>query len=48
VNVVDANLTTRSKVNKEQLFQEKEPKKKKKCCWLGERKAIEEMVETIQ
>jgi hypothetical protein len=29
VNVVDVNVTTRSKVTKEQMFKDKKPKKKK-------------------
>ncbi len=32
VNVVDVNLTTRSKVTKEHVFKDRKPKKKKKCC----------------
>jgi hypothetical protein len=32
VNVVDVNVTTRSKVTKEEVFKDKEPRKAKKCC----------------
>ncbi len=41
VNVVDVNVTTRSKVIEEQVFKDRKPRKTKKCCWLGKRRAIE-------
>ncbi len=36
VNVVDANVTTRSKVIEKHVFKDGEPKKNKKCYKLGE------------
>jgi hypothetical protein len=32
VNVVDVNVTKRSKVTEEQVFKDREPRKNKDCC----------------
>jgi hypothetical protein len=41
VNVVDVNVTTRSKITKEHVFKDRNLKKNKKCCRLGKRRAVE-------
>jgi hypothetical protein len=49
VNVVDVNVTTRSKVIEEQLFKDREPRKVKSVPeWEKERRLNQFMVETIQ
>jgi hypothetical protein len=32
VNVVDGNVTTRSKATEEHVFKDRKPRKAKKCC----------------
>jgi len=41
VNVVDVNVTTRSKAIEKHVF--KRTKESKECCWLGERKMVEKV-----
>ncbi len=41
VNVVDVNVTTRSKVTEKHVFKDKEPRKAKNVYWLGEKIAVE-------
>ncbi len=49
MNVVDANVTTRSKIIEEQVFKDKEPKKTKNAAdWEKEKWLKKSMVETIQ
>jgi hypothetical protein len=49
VNVVDVNVTTRSKITKEQVFKDKEPRKTKSVTdWEKEKWLKKLMVETIQ
>jgi hypothetical protein len=48
-NVVDVNVTTRSKITKEQVFKDKEPRKTKSVTdWEKEKWLKKLMVETIQ
>ncbi len=49
MNVVDVNVTTRSKVTKEHVFKDKEPRKTKSVAnWEKKKWSIKLMVETIQ
>ncbi len=49
VNVVDVNVTTRSKVTKKQVFKDKKPRKEKTFSdWEKEERLKQLMVETIQ
>ncbi len=49
VNVVDVNVTRRSKTTKEQVFKDKEPRKTKNVTnWEKEKQLKKSMVETIQ
>ncbi len=49
INVVDVNIATKSRIIEEQVFQDKEPWKKKKFIdWEKEEKLKKTMVETIQ
>jgi len=49
VNVVDVNVTTRSKANEEHLFKDKEPRKTKSAInWEKEKWLKKSMVETIE
>jgi hypothetical protein len=48
VNVVDVNVTTRSKTSEEQLFKDREPRKAKSVANLEKEKRLKKsMVETI-
>jgi hypothetical protein len=49
VNVMDVNVTIRSKVTKEQVFKDREPRKKKGDVeWEKEERLKKSMVEIIQ
>ncbi len=49
VNVVDINVTTRSKVTKEHVFEDREPKKAKNVTdWEKEEQLKKSMVDTIE
>jgi len=49
VNVVDVNVTTRSKTIEEYVFKDKEPRKAKSVIdWEGKRWLKKSMVETIE
>ncbi len=49
VNVVDVNVTTRSKVTKEQMFKDREPRKAKNVVdWEKEKRLKQSMVQTTQ
>ncbi len=49
VNVVDINVTTRSKVIKKHVFKDKEPRKVKNAIdWEKEEQLKKSMMETIQ
>ncbi len=49
VNVVDVNVTTRSKVTEKQVFKDRKPRKEKNVIdWEKEEQLKQSMVETIQ
>jgi hypothetical protein len=49
VNLMDVNVTTRSKVTKEQVFKDRKPRKAKNVAdWEKEEQLKKSMVETIQ
>jgi hypothetical protein len=48
VNVIDVNVVTISKIIKDQVFEEREPRKNKIFVDWEEEKLKKEMVETIQ
>ncbi len=49
INMVEVNVTTRSKTSEEQMFKDREPRKNKSAIdWEVEKKWKRSMVKTIQ